>query len=59
VLAGKTDAPNVAMTDAVGSLEAFHDLPSVLEDEHQWVPFAKTIVNDTPPPHDQRIVATR
>jgi len=43
VLAGKTDTPNVAMTDAVGSLEAFHDLPSVLEDEHQWVPFAKTI----------------
>jgi hypothetical protein len=26
----------MAMTDAVGSLEAFHDLPSVLEDEHQW-----------------------
>jgi hypothetical protein len=24
-------------------LEAFHDLPSLLEDDHQWVPFAKTI----------------
>ena len=36
MLAGKTDTPNVAITDAVGSLEVFHDLPSVLEDEHQW-----------------------
>jgi len=25
VLAGKTDTPNVALTDTVGSLEAFHD----------------------------------
>jgi hypothetical protein len=25
------------------SLEAFHDLPSLLEDDRQWVPFAKTI----------------
>jgi AbiV family abortive infection protein len=25
------------------SLEVFRDLPSLLEDEHQWAPFAKTI----------------